>query len=44
MKMETTINAEVDGRVKSILVRPALPVQTGDLMIVLESASEPKSA
>ncbi|MFO0427427.1 MAG: pyruvate carboxylase [Planctomyces sp.] len=44
MKMETTINAEVDGRVKGILVRPALPVQTGDLMIVLESASEPKSA
>ena len=36
MKMETTINAELDGKVKDVLVKPGTQVQTGDLLVVLE--------
>ncbi len=36
MKMETTINAELDGRVKEIHTQPGQQIQTGDLLMVIE--------
>ncbi|MCA9061182.1 MAG: biotin/lipoyl-binding protein, partial [Planctomycetaceae bacterium] len=36
MKMETSINAEQNGRVKDILVKPGSQVETGDLLVVIE--------
>ncbi len=36
MKMETSINAELDGRVREVHVKPGVQVQTGDLLLVLE--------
>ena len=36
MKMETAINAELDGKVKEVLVKPGITVQTGDLLVILE--------
>ena len=36
MKMETTINAEVDGTVADVLVKPGSQVETGDLLIRFE--------
>jgi pyruvate carboxylase len=41
MKMETTIYAEVDGRVGELLVKPGVQVETGELLIRLERPSEP---
>jgi pyruvate carboxylase len=35
MKMETTINAERDGKVEQVLVKPGVQVETGDLMMTL---------
>ncbi len=39
--METTIYAEVDGRVGELLVKPGVQVETGELLIRLERPSEP---
>jgi biotin carboxyl carrier protein len=36
MKMETMINAELDGKIGDILVQPGRRVETGDLLIVIE--------
>lgn len=36
MKMETSINAELDGKVREILVKPGIQVQNGDLLMTLE--------
>ncbi len=36
MKMETTINSEVDGEIASVLVKPGSRVETGDLMISVQ--------
>jgi pyruvate carboxylase len=36
MKMETTINAERDGKVDQVLVKPGVQVETGDLLLMLE--------
>jgi pyruvate carboxylase len=41
MKMETTIYAEVDGRVGELLVKPGVQVETGELLIRMERPSEP---
>jgi pyruvate carboxylase len=35
MKMETTINAELDGAIAEVLVKPGSQVETGDLLIRL---------
>jgi pyruvate carboxylase len=37
MKMETTINAEVDGKVTEVLVSAGSQVETGDLLLVIGS-------
>jgi pyruvate carboxylase len=36
MKMETMINAELDGKIGDVLVQPGRRVETGDLLIVIE--------
>jgi pyruvate carboxylase len=36
MKMETTLYAELDGRVADLLVKPGTPVEAGELVVVLE--------
>lgn len=36
MKMETTINAERDGKVEEVLVKAGGQVETGDLLLVIE--------
>jgi pyruvate carboxylase len=36
MKMETTIYAEIDGRVAELLVKPGVQVETGELLIRLD--------
>jgi pyruvate carboxylase len=36
MKMETTLYAERDGRVRQVLVQPGRQVETGDLLLVVE--------
>ncbi|MDD6569791.1 MAG: biotin/lipoyl-binding protein, partial [Acidaminococcus sp.] len=36
MKMETTLTAPVDGRVKEVLVKAASKIQSGDLLVVIE--------
>jgi pyruvate carboxylase len=36
MKMQTTINAPADGKVKDILVKPGETVEPKDLLVVLE--------
>ena len=36
MKMETTVRAEHDGRIKEILVKPGLQVDAKDLLIIFE--------
>ncbi|MEZ6120459.1 MAG: pyruvate carboxylase subunit B [Pirellulaceae bacterium] len=36
MKMETSINAESDGKVAELLVKPGSQVETGDLLVRLE--------
>ena len=36
MKMETSINAELDGKVREILVKPGIQVQNSDLLMTLE--------
>jgi pyruvate carboxylase len=36
MKMETTLNADLDGKVREVLVQPGLRVETGDLLVVIE--------
>src|SRR5262245_29533300 len=41
MKMETTIYAELDGRVGDLLVKPGVQVETGELLIRLERPVEP---
>jgi pyruvate carboxylase len=41
MKMETTVYAEVDGRVGELLVKPGVQVETGELLLRLERAAEP---
>jgi pyruvate carboxylase len=40
MKMETTLFAELDGRVNELLVAPGTHVQTGELLLRLERESE----
>lgn len=37
MKMETTINAEADGKIEDVLVQAGSQVETGDLLVVLSS-------
>jgi pyruvate carboxylase len=41
MKMETTVYAELDGRVSELLVKPGVQVETGELLLRLERAAEP---
>jgi pyruvate carboxylase len=41
MKMETTVYAELDGRVGELLVKPGVQVETGELLLRLERAAEP---
>ncbi len=36
MKMETTINAELDGKVKEVHTQAGQQIQTGDLLLVIE--------
>ena len=36
MKMETTVNAELDATVAKVNVSPGIQVETGDLMIEFE--------
>ena len=36
MKMETTINSEVEGRIAEVLVKPGSRVESGDLLLRLE--------
>ena len=36
MKMETMINAELDGKIRDVLVQPGRRVETGDLLVVIE--------
>ena len=36
MKMETMINAELDGKIRDVLVQPGCRVETGDLLVVIE--------
>ena len=36
MKMEATIYAERDGKIAQVLVKPGMPVQTGDLLVAFE--------
>ena len=36
MKMETSINAEVEGKVLEIHVKPGSQVETGDLLVRME--------
>ncbi|MBL8811040.1 MAG: pyruvate carboxylase [Planctomycetaceae bacterium] len=36
MKMETTINADLDGKIRDVLVQPGRRVETGDLLVVIE--------
>ena len=36
MKMETTINAELDATVAKVNVSPGIQVETGDLMVEFE--------
>jgi len=36
MKMETTVAAEVDGKVADVLVKPGSQVDTGDLLVRFE--------
>lgn len=36
MKMETVLNAELDGKVRDVLVQPGSQVETGDLLLVIE--------
>jgi len=38
MKMETTLYAEVDGRVAELLVKPGVQVETGELLLRFERA------
>ena len=35
MKMETTINAESDGKIEEVLVKAGSQVETGDLLVVV---------
>lgn len=37
MKMETTITADVDGKIRDVLAQPGLRVETGDLLVVIEA-------
>ena len=36
MKMETTVNSEIDGRVADVLVKPGSRIETGDLLLRIE--------
>jgi pyruvate carboxylase len=36
MKMETTVNSEVDGRIADVLVKPGSRIETGDLLLRIE--------
>ncbi|MCA9011904.1 MAG: biotin/lipoyl-binding protein, partial [Planctomycetaceae bacterium] len=36
MKMETTITADLDGKIREVLVQPGKRVETGDLLVVIE--------
>jgi pyruvate carboxylase len=36
MKMETAVNAELDGTVREVLVQPGIRVETGDLLLVID--------
>lgn len=37
MKMETTITADLDGKIRDVLVQPGRRVETGDLLVVIEA-------
>ncbi len=41
MKMETTLYAEMNGRVAELLVKPGVQVATGELLLRLERPAEP---
>ena len=41
MKMETTLYAEMDGRVAELLVKPGAQVETGELLLRFERAAAP---
>ncbi|NLN11986.1 MAG: biotin attachment protein [Acidobacteria bacterium] len=41
MKLETTVNAETDGRVRELLVHPHQPVAVGAPLLVLEPLARP---
>ena len=41
MKMETTLYADVDGRVADLLVKPGTQVETGELLLRFERPAEP---
>jgi pyruvate carboxylase len=36
MKMETTVNSEVEGRIADVLVKAGSRVETGDLLLRIE--------
>jgi pyruvate carboxylase len=36
MKMETSVYSPLAGRIKEVLIRPGTPVETKDLLLVLE--------
>jgi len=36
MKMETTITADLDGKIREVLIQPGRRVETGDLLVVIE--------
>jgi pyruvate carboxylase len=38
MKMETAINAELDGKIRDVLVQPGNRVETGDRPVVIDPA------
>jgi len=37
MKMETTITADLDGKIRNVLVQPGRRVETGDLLVEIEA-------
>ena len=38
MKMETAVNAELDGTIREVTIQPGCRVETGDLLIVIDPA------
>ncbi|HBH54882.1 MAG TPA: hypothetical protein DDY91_23620 [Planctomycetaceae bacterium] len=44
MKMETTLYAELEGRIAELFVKPGTQVQTGELVLRMERIAEEASA